>query len=132
MVTAEQLKELVKRLEALKGYLELDKKAIEIQNEEEKTQAPEFWDDPKKAEIILKEIKSKKAWIEEYETVKAAFDDVNVLREFLEMEEATQDEVEEAEANAVELLENLELKNMVSNGPCCRHSHNNGYSKTKC
>ena len=63
MVTAEQLKELLNRLEALKGYLELDKKAIEIQEEEEKTQAPEFWDDPKKAEQILKLIKGKKTWI---------------------------------------------------------------------
>ena len=54
MVTAEQLKELLNRLEALKGYLELDKKAIEIQEEEEKTQAPEFWDDPKKAEHITR------------------------------------------------------------------------------
>ena len=41
MVTAEQLKELLNRLNALRGYLELDKKAIEIQEEEEKTQAPE-------------------------------------------------------------------------------------------
>ena len=113
MVTAEQLKGLVKRLEALKGYLELDKKIVEIQNEEEKTQAPEFWDDPKKAEIILKEIKSKKNWIEEYDAVKAAFDDLNELREFLEMEEASEAEVEEAEAKAVELLESLELKNML-------------------
>ena len=40
MVTAEQLKGLLNRLHALKGYLELDKKAIEIQEGEEKTQAP--------------------------------------------------------------------------------------------
>ena len=48
MVTAEQLKELLNRLEALKGYLELDKKAIEIQEEEEKTQALSFGMIPKK------------------------------------------------------------------------------------
>lgn len=113
MVTAEQLKELLNRLEALKGYLELDKKAIEIQEEEEKTQAPEFWDDPKKAEQILKLIKGKKTWIEEYEIVKSAFDDVSVLREFMELEESTQEEVDEAESKAIELLENLELKNML-------------------
>lgn len=113
MVTAEQLKELLKRLDALHGYLNLEQKAIEIQNEEEKTQAPEFWNDPKKAEIILKEIKTNKAWIEEYDGVKAAFDDVSVLREFLEMEETTEDEVNQAEEKAIDLLERLELKNML-------------------
>ena len=113
MVTAEQLKDLVKRLEALREYLELDKKAIEIQNEEEKTQAPEFWNKPKDAEITLKLIKNKKAWIEEYESVKSALEDVNVLRDFFELEEAEEEEVEEAEANAIELLEALELKNML-------------------
>ena len=87
MVTAEQLKDLVKRLEALREYLELDKKAIEIQNEEEKTQAPEFWNKPKEAEVTLKLIKNKKAWIEEYESVKSALEDVNVLRDFFELEE---------------------------------------------
>ena len=113
MVTAEQLKDLVKRLEALREYLELDKKAIERQNEEEKTQAPEFWNKPKEAEITLKLIKNKKAWIEEYESVKSALEDVNVLRDFFELEEAEEEEVEEAEANAIELLEALELKNML-------------------
>ena len=110
MVTAEQLKGLVKRLEALKGYLELDKKTIEIQNEEEKTQAPEFWNNPKEAEQL---IKSKKNWIEAYNNVKATFNDVAVLREFLELEESTEGEVNEAETNAVDLLEALELKNML-------------------
>ena len=113
MVTAEQLKDLVKRLEALRGYLELDKKAIEIQNEEEKTQAPEFWNKPKDAEVTLKLIKNKKAWIEEYEGVKSALEDVNVLRDFFELEEVAEEEVAEAEANAIELLEALELKNML-------------------
>lgn len=113
MVTAEQLKDLVKRLEALRGYLELDKKAIEIQNEEEKTQAPEFWNKPKDAEVTLKLIKNKKAWIEEYEGVKSALEDVNVLRDFFELEEVAEEEVEEAEANAIQLLEALELKNML-------------------
>ncbi|MDA9328605.1 peptide chain release factor 2 [Flavobacteriales bacterium] len=113
MVTAEQLKDLIKRLKALRGYLELDKKAIEIQNEEEKTQAPEFWNKPKDAEVTLKLIKNKKAWIEEYEGVKSALEDVNVLRDFFELEEVAEEEVEEAEANAIELLEALELKNML-------------------
>ena len=113
MVTVEQLKDLLKRLEALRGYLELDKKAIEIQNEEEKTQAPEFWSDPKKAEVILKLIKNKKNWIERYKKVESAFEDLTVLREFFELKEATEEEVSKAEEIAIELLENLELKNML-------------------
>ncbi len=113
MVTVEQLKGLINRTEALRGYLELEKKEVEIQNEEEKTQAPEFWNDPKKAEETLKLIKSKKNWIERHKKVESAFEDLTVLREFFELEEASEDEVNKAEEIAIELLENLELKNML-------------------
>lgn len=91
----------------------MDRKSIEIQNEEEKTQAPEFWNDPKQAEEILKIIKQKKSWIESYDQVKLAIEDLIVLLEFHAEGESTDDEVTASYDQALDLLEGLELKNML-------------------
>ena len=51
MITAEQLKNITKRIDKLRGYLAIDKKLMEIVNEEEKTISPNFWNNPKEAEV---------------------------------------------------------------------------------
>ena len=50
MITAEQLKDVMERAEALNHYLDIDKKKIELEEEELRTQAPDFWDDPQRAQ----------------------------------------------------------------------------------
>ena len=42
MVTHDQLKSISTRVSKLKGYLDIDKKLIEITNEEERTVNPDF------------------------------------------------------------------------------------------
>ena len=49
MVTQEQVKDILSRAAALYGYLDIDRKQIQIETEEEKTHDPSFWDDPKAA-----------------------------------------------------------------------------------
>ena len=44
MVLAEQIKEIEQRREALERCLDIDQKRIDLRNEEEKTQEPNFWD----------------------------------------------------------------------------------------
>ena len=60
MVSQEQLKNTNDRLEALRGIFDVDEKREAIKEEELVTQDPEFWNDPKKAELVLKGIKQKK------------------------------------------------------------------------
>ena len=43
---------------------------------------PNFWDDPKNAERILKNIRSKKIWVDAYELVESAIADLDVIFEF--------------------------------------------------
>jgi peptide chain release factor 2 len=50
MVTQEQIKDISNRIDKLKVYLNIDQKLIEINNEEEKTVNPNFWNNPKEAE----------------------------------------------------------------------------------
>ena len=87
MITQEQLKDISVRIEKLKSYLEIDKKRIEIANEEEKTANPAFWNDPKKAEGIMKELRFKKRWVEDFEKVISLNEDMQVLYEFYKEEE---------------------------------------------
>ena len=48
------------------GIFDIDAKIIEITNEEEKTFAPDFWNKAKDAEIIVKNLRSKKKWVDDY------------------------------------------------------------------
>ena len=104
MITQDQVKDLGERLEALKGYLHLEEKRIQIINEEEKTAAPGFWDDPKKAEVILKKIRQIKYWVEGYEKAEAQFGELEISLEFFKEKQAAR----LGESDAIFLLETWE------------------------
>ncbi len=88
-------------------------KKIEIQTLEEKTLDPNFWENPQASQQILKEIQKLKTWVDLYEQLQEKIDELDVLFEFIEQDEAHQ------EINAIfnashDLLERLEFKNMLS------------------
>ena len=60
MITNEHINKLQERIGRLKTYLEIDKKNIEISNEEELTGNPSFWNNPKEAEIVMRNLRFKK------------------------------------------------------------------------
>ena len=93
----------------------MDAKSIQIEEEELKTQDPDFWNDPKAAEEQLRKIARLKSWVEGYAEVKTAVDDLQVLSEFLELGESTEEEVTSQYAQALSLTEALESKNMLRN-----------------
>ncbi|MGB7841460.1 MAG: peptide chain release factor 2 [Salinimicrobium sp.] len=114
MITTETIKDLQERLVALRRYLDVDAKKIEITNLQEKTLAPDFWNDPKKAEVLVKELNSEKKWVEDYEDAVTLVDDLEVIYEFYKEDEASAEDVEERHKKAVEVIEGLEFKNMLS------------------
>ena len=114
MVTAEQIKALGERLERLQSYLNLEQKRIHIINEEEKTASPEFWDDPKKAEVTLKALRGVKFWVEGYEKAVKMFGEAELSLEFFKEGELEEVDVEEAYAACENWIEELEFKNMLS------------------
>jgi peptide chain release factor 2 len=92
----------------------VDVKLLRIQDEETRTHAPDFWDNPKKAEEILKSIRLKKVWTESFAQVQQSYDDLTVLWEFNQAGEPLEDELEQQYRYVVNMLEELELKNMLS------------------
>ncbi|WP_309937905.1 peptide chain release factor 2 [Aureibacter tunicatorum] len=113
-MTTEQLKDLKARLEALRGYLDYDTKIEEIREEESITTQADFWNDPKEAEKILKEIRSKKTWTDSFENVQSKLDDVETLHEFYQEGEVEAEEVDAEYNKTVEAFEELEFKKMLS------------------
>ncbi len=114
MITYEQIKKIIDSVDQLKGYLDIDKKLIEISNDEEKASDPNFWNKPKDAEILMKTLRGKKKWVEDYNQVRSDCEDLNVLYDFYKEDEASEDEVMQQYDKTLKLLESLEFKNMLS------------------
>ncbi|WP_165020300.1 peptide chain release factor 2 [Dysgonomonas sp. ZJ279] len=113
MITLDQLKEVLERESALRGYLDVDAKIIQLEEEELRTQVPGFWDDSKAAEVQMKIIRGLKSWIEGYNKVKNAAEELQLAFDFQKEGITTEEEVDEAYSNAITLLEDLELRNML-------------------
>ena len=122
MINTEHIKELQQRVETLGRCIAIDEKRAVVAQRQEKTLAPDFWDDPKEAEKFLKDMAGVKFWVTGYDKVAAAVEDLNVLHDFAkESMDATGDEsvtaeveeLEQAYKSAVEELEALELRNML-------------------
>jgi peptide chain release factor 2 len=115
MINNDQIKDLQARIEDLHKYLQIDKKKLEITNDDEKTLSPDFWDNPKEAEAFLRVLRSKKKWVEDYETIFTDFEDLQVLVEFAKEDPDSEKDLDENFPNILEKVENLEFKNMLSN-----------------
>ncbi len=113
MVLPEQQKDLISRVEALRKHLDIDSRLVELDEEQQKSQAPDFWDDPKKAEAQLKKINGIKSWIACYNDAKSATDDLQVLMDFYALGESTEEEVDAQYATALEKVESAESRNML-------------------
>lgn len=113
-MTSEQLKELENRISTIQSYLKITEKIHQLKEEELKTQDPQFWDDPKKAEAQMKIIRGLKIWVDGFNNLTNGYDDLQVLLEFQKEGEATIQEVDVQYNNVLSKVEELELKNMLS------------------
>jgi len=114
MITQENIKNIVERVEKLKSYLRIDQKLIEISNEEEKASNPDFWNKPREAEVLMKSLRSKKKWVEDYTTVATDSEELQILFDFYKDGEASEEETMKSYTKTSTLLESLEFKNMLS------------------
>ncbi|MDA0794458.1 MAG: peptide chain release factor 2 [Bacteroidetes bacterium] len=114
MISNEQYKNLMERLDALRRYLDIGAKEIEILNQEEKTLAPNFWEDPKKAELQMKQLRELKKWVSDYNFIKQGIEDLEVLMEFEKSGDTEANEVTAHFQNILERLEDVEFRNMLS------------------
>jgi peptide chain release factor 2 len=95
------------------GIFDVAQKLVLIQDEEHQTLAPNFWDDPKKAEKHLKKIKEKKFWTDAYKHCQNSINELEIAKEFFDSDALSEEELDEQYKNTISLLEDLEMKNML-------------------
>ncbi len=99
MTTTEQIKELAGRLEALARHIAIDDKRERLAEEEAKSLAPGFWDNPDEAEKQLKAAAQIKSWVTAYDGAASLADD--------------EEELDEHYARTLAAVEELEMRNML-------------------
>lgn len=113
MITADQLKDVMDRADALHRYLNIDQKKVEYEEEQLRTQAPDFWEDPKYAQEQMKKVKGIQKWLDGYKTVRLYADELQLAFDFYKDEMVTEEEVDADYAKAIKAIEDVELKNML-------------------
>ena len=113
MITADQLKDVMDRADALHHYLNIDQKKVEFEEEQLRTQAPDFWEDPKYAQEQMKKVKSIQKWLDGYKTVRLYADELKLAFDFYKDDMVTEEEVDADYSKAIKAIEDLELKNML-------------------
>ena len=107
MTTKEQIVDLQERLGTLSSCLDIPGKRAQVASLQKKTEAPDFWNDPKAAEVFMKNLNGIKSWVTAFDKAYSETEDVEVLLEF------ESEEIDQAYALALKDVEDLEMRNML-------------------
>lgn len=113
MITSDQLKNVMERTDALHKYLNIDQKKVEFEEEQLRTQAPDFWEDTQRAQEQMKKVKGIEKWLKGYKEVCQYADELQLAFEFFKESMIPEKEVDADYAKAIQAIEDLELKNML-------------------
>ena len=123
MILKDEIDALHQRLDTLGSCIDIAGKRSQVAALQKKTEAPDFWNDPKAAEAFMKNLNGIKFWVSGFDNVSTEVDDLDVLYEFAKdslagaADETAQTdesrELDSAYSQAVAHLEALELRNML-------------------
>ena len=113
-MTNENIAALEERLDKLSHYLNIGERRMKIAQDEATSTHPDFWNDSKKAEELLKEIKLNKFWLADYDLAANEIADLKVMREFFEADEASEDELKAQYQKAIAAIDELEFKSTLN------------------
>ena len=99
----------------LGGIFDIDTKRIEVEEEELRTHVPDFWSDQKAAEAQMRKVKTLHYWIDGFDEVDKAVDELTLGFDFVKEEVISEDELDVMYADTVAKIERLELRNMLRN-----------------
>ena len=87
---------------------------MDIEDKEQLSLNPDFWNDPQKAESILRAIKLNKKIVNEYNKVKESIDDLETLLEFFKEGELSEEELDRQYEDTKSLLDDLEFRTTLN------------------
>lgn len=88
----------------------------DVKELDEKTTAPDFWEDPENSQKVLQQLKNKKNKIEEFEKLNSMLEDIEAIIELSgdEEDEEMEKEALSTEKELCEKLENMTLETLLS------------------
>src|SRR3989442_15915381 len=92
------------------GFFDVANRLGKIKEDEHLSASSDFWNDPKKAQGIMKQIQYNKQWVDAFNDAKAKVDETDVLYEFYQQGEGDEREVENHYHLALKSLDDLEFK----------------------
>ncbi len=105
------------------GVFDIPGKRGQVAALQKKTESPDFWNDPKAAEVFMKNLNGVKSWVTGFDKASTEVDDLDVLYDFAKeslggstdetVTTAETQELDESYSKAVEDVETLELRNML-------------------
>lgn len=108
MINHEQIKEIQNRLKILENYISITDKRKEAEELTQYTLHPNFWSNPKLAEVLLKKLSKIEFWVNKCNALESLIDDLNVFFEF------KSPEVDQIYETILSNLETLEFYNMLN------------------
>ncbi|MEZ4911311.1 MAG: peptide chain release factor 2 [Saprospiraceae bacterium] len=109
-MTFDQLADIKVRLTSIRRYLDIDRRTLEIEDKEQLTLDPKFWNDPEKAEQTLKVLKDNKKWLEVYNGMEMKADDLEILLEFLKEGEGSEAEIDQKYQDLLLQIDEIEFR----------------------
>ncbi|MFA6979805.1 MAG: peptide chain release factor 2 [Ignavibacteriaceae bacterium] len=105
-----------KRIDNLRGYLDLDKNEIVISELKAKTEGKNFWDDQKNAQKILQQLKTLQDWVDLWSNINNKANNLNDLIELAssEVDDSFGSEIQIELSGILSSIEEVEFKSMLS------------------
>ncbi|MFF2889997.1 peptide chain release factor 2 [Paenibacillus sp. NPDC057967] len=116
-ITVKQdLREMAKRLQELRGSLDLDLKQEMIANFEEKMSMPDFWDDNERAQALISELNAVKSVVEKYAKLNNDHEELQMMLELAEEEndESMEQELSEGVEQLLGRVSDFELQLLLN------------------
>lgn len=85
----------------------------EIEDKEQQSADPQFWEDPQKAQGVMKALRVHKNWVERFREIKTAVEELDVLLEFQNEGEVSEEEVDRQYEKALTILEDVEFRSTL-------------------
>jgi len=85
-----------------------------IEESEQLTQAPDFWNNSKAAELVLKSIRDKKIWTGAYKNGQASYEELIILWDFYSEGEGSEEDLDKHFKETLTIIDDLEFRNMLS------------------
>ncbi|MFU8813232.1 MAG: peptide chain release factor 2 [Balneolaceae bacterium] len=108
------LQKSFERLDTLRRYLDYDRRKVRVIELTEQTQDPEFWNDPDKAQQVMRQLDTEKGLVAQWDELDELRESIRVYQQFQNEGEDVAEELEQEIATFREKLQELELQNMLS------------------